>query len=153
MKFGHELLLVEQESPEDWRGSFIKYKQVTNLSPAIPTLSQPHACHFVCLAGPHGLGTVPCVLGAGTLRWWHDGGGFVLGIKGWADAGDFPCFQLKKLIKTIREEEGGPGSEQEQQFLNLLNAEVASVNRSAAPTTLSLHCGSGSFSCSATSRQ
>lgn len=42
--------------------------------------------------------------------------------------------QLKKLIKRIREVEaaGGPDSPEEQQFLNLLNAEVAAVNRCAS---------------------
>lgn len=39
--------------------------------------------------------------------------------------------QLKKLIKQIREveEAGGPDSTAEAQFLHLLNAEVAAVNR------------------------
>ena len=39
--------------------------------------------------------------------------------------------QLKKLIKRIREVEaaGGPDSPEEREFLNLLNAEVAAVNR------------------------
>lgn len=36
MKFGHELLLVEQQCPADWRGSFIKYKQVCPPFPLPP---------------------------------------------------------------------------------------------------------------------
>lgn len=68
MKFGHELLLVEQESPEDWRGSFIKYKQVGNLFPALLTLLQLHVCHWVCLTGPQGLDTAPGVPRTRRLR-------------------------------------------------------------------------------------
>ncbi len=67
MKFGHELLALEESCPKEFSGRFLKYKE------------------------------------------------------------------LKKLIKRIREmeAEGSTDSPEEREFLTLLNAEVASVNRCA----------------------
>ena len=99
MKFGHELLALEKDCPPEYRQQFLKYKQV--------------GCH-----GVSDCGMVLSIIRSYcpvTLRIYNR----------------CSSVQLKKAIKRIRNAGGDPSldSPEERQFLALLNAEVAAVNR------------------------